>query len=128
LVEAEELSTGHARALLGVDDVDIQRRVARNIVEQSLSVRETERAIKRIIAGVSPADATLRDAKAEIKADDANVRAAETKLRRRFGTQVRILPSQKGEGGKIELEYYNAGDLDRLYQLLTNAQESSTSA
>ena len=124
LVEEEKLSTGHARALLGVDDADIQRRVARNIVEQSLSVRETERAIKRIIAGVNPAAATLR----ETKSDDANVRAAESKLRRRFGTQVRILPSQKGEGGKIEIEYYNDGDLDRLYQLLTNAQDAATSA
>ena len=123
LLEEEKLSTGHARALLGVDDVDIQRRIARNIVEQSLSVRETERTIKRIIAGVSPAAATLR----ETKTDDANVRAAESKLRRRFGTQVRILPSQKGEGGKIEIEYYNDGDLDRVYQLLTNAQDSSTS-
>lgn len=121
LLESEKLSTGHARALLGVDDMDIQRRVAQNIVEQSLSVRETERAIKRIISGVSPAAATSR----EVKPDDANVRAAETKLRRRFGTQVRILPSQKGEGGKIEIEYYNDGDLDRLYQLLTNTQESS---
>jgi ParB family chromosome partitioning protein len=124
LLEEEKLSTGHARALLGVDDVDIQRRVAQNIVEQSLSVRETEKAIKRIIAGVNPAAATLREA----KADDANVRAAENKLRRRFGTQVRIVPSQKGEGGKIEIEYYNDADLDRMYQLLTNAQDSSQTA
>ncbi len=124
LLEAEKLSTGHARALLGVDDVEIQRRIAQNIVEQSLSVRETEKAIKRIIAGVNPATVTLRDA----KTDDANVRAAENKLRRRFGTQVRILPSQKGEGGKIEIEYYNDADLDRMYQLLTNAQDSSPTA
>lgn len=123
LVEEEKISMGHARALLGVDDADIQRRVARNIVEQSLSVRETERAIKRIIAGVSPVAATMREV---AKTDDANVRSAESKLRRRFGTQVRITPSQKGEGGKIEIEYYNDGDLDRLYQLLTGAQESST--
>jgi ParB family chromosome partitioning protein len=121
LVEQEKISTGHARALLGVDDVDIQRRVVQNIVEQSLSVRETERAIKRIIEGASPAAATLRTA----KPDDANVRAAENKLRRRFGTQVRIVPSQKGTGGKIEIEYYNDGDLDRLYQLLSNNQESA---
>ncbi len=120
LVEDEKISTGHARALLGVDDVDIQRRVARNIVEQSLSVRETERAIKRIISGVSPAAATLRTE----KPNDANVQAAESKLRRRFGTQVRILPSQKGEGGKIEIEYYSHTDLDRLYQLLASSPES----
>lgn len=119
LVEEEKLSMGHARALLGVDDADIQRRVARNIIDQSLSVRETERAIKRIIAGASPATATLPAP----KRDDANIRAAENKLRRRFGTQVRVMPSQTGAGGKIEIEYYNDNDLDRLYQLLIASQE-----
>lgn len=119
LVEEEKLSMGHARALLGVDDADIQRRVARNIIDQSLSVRETERAIKRIIAGASPAMATMPPP----KRDDANIRAAENKLRRRLGTQVRVLPSQTGAGGKIEIEYYNDSDLDRLYQLLNASQE-----
>ncbi len=119
LVEEEKLSMGHARALLGVDDEDIQRRVARNIMDQSLSVRETERAIKRIIAGASPATATLPPP----KRDDANIRAAENKLRRRLGTQVRVLPSQTGAGGKIEIEYYTDSDLDRLYQLLNTSQE-----
>ena len=119
LLEEEKISTGHARALLGVSEIDIQRRVARNIVDQSLSVRETEKAIKRIVAGASPAAATLRTAKPV----DANVRAAETKLRRRFGTQVRIRPNQKGDGGKIEIEYYNDSDLDRLYNLLVSPQE-----
>jgi ParB family transcriptional regulator, chromosome partitioning protein len=121
LVEEEKLSMGHARALLGVDDADIQRRIARNVMEQSLSVRETERAIKRIIAGASPATATLPPA----KRDDANIRAAENKLRRRLGTQVRVMPSQTGAGGKIEIEYYNENDLDRLYQLLIAGQESA---
>jgi len=52
------------------------------------------------------------------------VKAAETKLRRRFGTQVKIIPSQTGTGGKIEIEYYNDNDLDRLYQLLASGQSS----
>jgi ParB family chromosome partitioning protein len=121
LVEEEKITMGHARALLGVDDPDIQRRVARNIMEQTLSVRETERAIKRIIAGAS----LTNDASNPTRRDDANVRAAETKLRRRFGTQVRVLPNQTGAGGKIEIEYYNDGDLDRIYRLLVNAQETA---
>jgi ParB family chromosome partitioning protein len=114
LVEEDKITMGHARALLGVDDADIQRRVAQNVIEQSLSVRETERAVKRIIAGATPASATQPP---PIR-DDANVRAAETKLRRRLGTQVRVTPSPTGTGGKIEIEYYNEGDLDRLYQIL----------
>ena len=120
LVEEEKLTTGHARALLGIDDQDVQRKVAHNIIEQALSVRETERAIKRIIAGANPVQVTLLIP----KRDNANVKAAETKLRRRFGTQVKIIPSQTGTGGKIEIEYYNDNDLDRLYQLLASGQPS----
>jgi ParB family chromosome partitioning protein len=121
LVEEEKITMGHARALLGIDDQDIQRRIAKNIIDQSLSVRETERSIKRVIAGASPTLATLPTAK-----HDANVKAAETKLRRRFGTQVRVIPSQRGTGGKIEIEYYNDSDLDRIYQLLINGYDTAS--
>jgi ParB family chromosome partitioning protein len=51
LVEAEKLSMGHARALLGVDDPNIQRKLAKNILDNGLSVRQTERTIKKIIDG-----------------------------------------------------------------------------
>ena len=119
LVEEEKITMGHARALLGVDDPEIQRKVAKNVIEQSLSVRETERAIKRIIAGANPATVT----QPPVRRDDANIRAAETKLRRRFGTQVRVMPSQTGAGGKIEIEYYNDSDLDRVYQLLVGSND-----
>jgi ParB family chromosome partitioning protein len=119
LLEEEKLSTGHARALLGIDDQDIQRKVAKDIIDHSLSVRETERAIRRIIAGASPTVAVLP----AIKRQDANMRSAETKLRRQLGTQVRLIPSQKGPGGKIEIEFYNDNDLDRLYQLLMGKHE-----
>ena len=119
LLGEEKLTTGHARALLGIDDENIQRKVAQNIIEQSLSVRETERAIKRIISGVTPSQATQPSP----KRDDPNLRAAETKLRRRLATQIRVIPSQTGTGGKIEIEYYSDDDLDRLYQLLSGGQE-----
>ncbi|MFN2454616.1 MAG: ParB/RepB/Spo0J family partition protein [Pyrinomonadaceae bacterium] len=119
LVEEDKISMGHARALLGVDDAEIQRKVSRNVMEHSLSVRETERTIKRIIAGASPSIPAAQT----VKKNDANILAAETKLRRRFGTQVRVIPSQSSEGGKIEIEYYNEGDLDRVYQLLIGNQE-----
>jgi ParB family transcriptional regulator, chromosome partitioning protein len=114
MVEEEKLTTGHARALLGVDDPDIQRRVAHNVIEHGLSVRDTERAMRRVIGGTT----TTVAVKPEIKRNDANIRAAETKLRRKLGTQVRVMPSAKGEGGKLEIEYYNDTDLDRIYQML----------
>src|SRR5918997_1439235 len=53
LVEQEKISMGHARALLGVDDADIQKKVAQNVINQGLSVRDTERAVRKIIEGAS---------------------------------------------------------------------------
>lgn len=112
LVEENKLSMGHARALLGIDDVDKQREVASNIIEHNLSVRETERAIKRIVANNS------QEGILPIKVEDPNYRAAEDKLRRKLGTKVRILPNNNGAGGKIEIQYYNDQDLQRLYEQL----------
>lgn len=116
LVEENKISMGHARALLGIDDPDKQRELALYIVQQSLSVRETERAIKRIVAN------NTQEEILPVKAEDPHYRAAEDKLRRRFGTKVRILPSNTGEGGKIEIQYYNEQDLQRLYEQLGASQ------
>ena len=114
LLQVGRLTTGHARTLLGVDDVDIQRRIARKIIEQDLSVRATERLV-RLTSESRSAGVKLPRKHRE---GDANVRAAENKLRRHFGTQVRIVQSPGAEAGKIELEFYNQGDLHRLYKLL----------
>jgi ParB family chromosome partitioning protein len=118
LVEDEQISAGHARALLMADSADSQRRLAKKIVEMSLSVRETEKAVKRI--GKETVQTTVKRS-VNTKAD-ANVKAAETKLRRKLSTQVQILPDGKGTGGKIEIEYYSESDLDRIYQLLSGKQ------
>lgn len=123
LVEEEKITVGHARALLGVDDQMVQRRVARSIIEMSLSVRETERTIKRIASGESLEKTITKEKKS--KAVDANVRAAEEKLRRRFGTKVKISPDGRGTGGKVEFEYYSEADLDRIFQLLMLTEKAS---
>lgn len=122
LVEESQISMGHARALLGVDDVEKQRQVAQLIIERGLSVRETERMIKQIIAGSDKVEKETSDL--QHKVDDVHVRNAETKLRRRFGTRVRILTNQNGVGGKIEIQYYDDNDLQRVYELLNASQES----
>jgi ParB family chromosome partitioning protein len=114
LVEEEKISAGHGRALLLTDDADAQRRVAKTIIEMSLSVRETEKAIKRVSKGEGQTSAnTIVTPK-----NNANVKAAETKLRRFFGTNVQIVQDKKGNGGKIEIEYYGETDLDRIYNLI----------
>lgn len=117
LLEEEKITAGHARALLMVDDNDTRRSIAKNIIEFSLSVREAERAIKRL----SKNKETVGNKEVSVK-QNANHQAAETKLRRYFGTQVRIIPDGKGTGGKIELEYYSESELDRIYQILVKNQ------
>lgn len=114
LIEEGRLSAGHGRALLLSDDPAVQKRVARTIIEKQMSVREAERAVK----SASVSAETGARAKRSIITKDANIRSAETKLMRSLGTNVKITPTGKGNAGKIEIEYYNLDDLDRLYQII----------
>lgn len=115
LVVEEKISAGHARAILMADNIDLQRELAKKIVTMSLSVRETEKAAKKIQKKTQ-----IKNAKNENQKIDPNVKAAETKLRRHLGTQIQIFPDGKGTGGKIEIEYYSETDLTRIYDLLMN--------
>lgn len=114
LIEQEKITAGHARALLMTEDPLTQRRVAKSIVAMSLSVRETERMVKK-----EGKDGSQNVGSKRVKVTrDANLISAETKLRRTLGTNVTILPSKTGAGGKIEIEYYSMDDLNRVYQTI----------
>lgn len=123
LLEREKLTFGHARALLGLsEDAILQRRFAQKIVKHNWSVRETERRIKHVFRPDTQ--------KANLAASgvDPNVRAAEAKLRRYLGTQVRILAAKAGSPGKIEIEYYSDLDLDRIYDAILGAKPEAAEA
>jgi ParB family chromosome partitioning protein len=107
-LSAGALSMGHARALLGLSDEGEQLRVAREVVAKNLSVRETETIVKK---GTQPAPAREENPK------DVHTRAAEEKLRFAMGTRVRIV--RKGKGGRIEIDFQNEDELQRLYEQLT---------
>jgi ParB family chromosome partitioning protein len=124
LLEKEKLSFGHARALLGLADVILQRRYAQKIVKHNWSVRETERRIKH----ASQDSEASRASKQISHQADPNVRAAEVKLRRHLGTQVQIIPAKAGSAGKIEIEYYSSLDLDRLYTIIISTVERDNSS
>jgi ParB family chromosome partitioning protein len=123
LLEREKLTFGHARALLGLGDVILQRRYAQKIVKHNWSVRETERRIKH----ASQNSAAAPTSKQTPRHGDANVRAAEVKLRRHLGTQVQIVPAKAGSAGRIEIEYYSSPDLDRLYTIIISSVEREDS-
>ncbi len=114
LIEEEKISAGHGRALLMTDDPEDQKRIANMIVEMSLSVREAEKAVKRVKRGGGKA---IEKDKQKPKID-ANTKAAETKLKRHLGTNVTIIPDGNGTGGKIHIEYYGETDLDRIYKII----------
>ena len=117
-VENEMLTPGHARTLLVSNDSTRQIEVAKAIIDFNLTVREAERMIKKKDA--APANDVLKGVSIP---KDPNVRAAETKLMRALGTNVKISPSKKDGEGKIEIEYYSSADLDRLYERLVSSKE-----
>ena len=110
LVIEGRLSTGHARTLLALSHVDLQRRMARKIIDDGLSVRATELLVHKS-SEEKPAK------KISMAEPDPNVRAAESKLRRALGTQVKITQTAEGKG-KIEISFFDTRDLDRLYNLI----------
>ena len=110
LVKEGRLSTGHARTLLAIDQVDLQRRLARQIIDGGLSVRATEQLVQK----ATEEKPARRSAP---QAVDPNIKAAETKLRRALGTQVKILQAADGRG-RVEISFFNTQDLDRIYSLL----------
>ena len=115
LVIEGRLSTGHARTIVGLSHADVQRRLARQVIEDGLSVRATE-----ILVQKASADRPARTPRIS-QPVDPNIRAAETKLRRALGTQVRIVQMGGDGKGKVEISFYNAQDLDRIYDLLITA-------
>jgi ParB family chromosome partitioning protein len=108
-VAGGRLSMGHARAVLAVADEASQRQVARQVIAQNLSVRETETLVKRL-GKPAPAE---RSAAA---GNDVNTRAAEERLRLNLGTRVRIV--RRGKGGKIEVDFTTEDELQRLFERL----------
>ncbi|GMV21025.1 MAG: chromosome partitioning protein ParB [Acidimicrobiia bacterium] len=105
------LSMGHARALLSLPDENTQRRLGRDVIARGLSVRDTEALVRREVDAKSPA------APAEPQKVDPNTRAAEDQLKLALGTRVRIV--RRGKRGRIEIDFTNEDELQRLYEALT---------
>ncbi|MDP8222805.1 MAG: ParB/RepB/Spo0J family partition protein [Candidatus Lernaella stagnicola] len=106
-----QLSAGHGRALAALDDADVMGLLARRIVEERLSVRETELLVKRVIAGqVKPGKKKTRTPSAHPYEELAD------ELRVRLGTKVKLTGGKNK--GKIEIHYFGEEELTRLFDLL----------
>ncbi len=112
-VASGALSMGHARALVALSSDADQRRVAREVVARTLSVRETEALVKiELRKTESPAPATTSKIK-----NDVHTRAAEEQLRLALGTPVSI--HRRGKGGTVSITFTNENELQRIYEYLT---------
>ena len=109
------ISSGHARALLGLESAAAQLQLANLIVKQGLSVRQAE----ALVAIRGPKPDKKKDA-AEAPKIDANVRAAVLEMERTLGTRVRVQGDEKR--GKIEISYFSAEDLNRIYEMIVRKQ------
>jgi ParB family chromosome partitioning protein len=113
-VEDDRLSMGHARALLSVDSIEQQILLATDIIAKALSVRETERLVKR--AQGATASAARKESSVSKTTETANILAAEAKLSKRLGAPVKIKMARTG--GVVEVKFSSSEDLARLFDAL----------
>lgn len=112
------LSNGHARALLAIEDWEKQYSLAQKIFDEKLSVRETEKLIKKIQneKQEAPKEKNIIDPKLEIIYQDL-----EEKMKSILGTKVEI-KKKDAQKGRIEIEYYSSEELDRIVDLFQSIQ------
>ncbi len=115
-ISENKLSNGHGRALLGISDNNIQFETAEKIIREELSVRETEKLVKKITENNNKD----KKEKREIKFNTNNYKYIENDLKSIFGTKVKL--SNNKNKGKIEIEYYSDEDLDRLIGIMKGIQ------
>lgn len=109
-IAENSLSIGHAKALLQIEDANLQIETARKIMRSGLSVREAEELSRKGHSSRS-SGATAR------KQKDPQIASLEEKLMHSLGTKVKLIHKGK-KGGKVEIDYYSLEELDRLLEIL----------
>jgi ParB family chromosome partitioning protein len=105
-----KLTAGHGRCLLSLPNADLQHEVSERAVHGAWSVRQVELTCARMTAGKTPKH--VDEAKI-----DPNVKAALQEMERKLGTRIRVKEGARGRG-RLEIEYYSAEDLDRIYEAI----------
>ncbi|MEF9922855.1 MAG: ParB/RepB/Spo0J family partition protein [Anaerovoracaceae bacterium] len=103
-----DLTAGHARALINIEDSKVQRQICERIIKEGLSVRETEK--------LASTDGKTMKKHPVKKVKNADTQRVEYELKEALGTKINI--NQNGKKGKIEIEYYSNDELERLIELL----------
>ena len=119
MVIDEMLTTGHARALLGIEDQEKQYVVAQRIFDEKLSVRDTEKLVKNIQNEKDDVSATTKKIDPQLEAVYRNL---EEQMKVLLGTKVHINPKDDKKG-KLEIEYYSQEELDRIIDLIRTVEK-----
>lgn len=112
MVIDDMISTGHARAILSIDNPEEQYSIAQKIFDEKLSVRDVEKLVKNLNKPVKQKKVI------EDKALDVIYKNLEEKLKTALGTKVSITPRENGSG-KIEIDFFSHDDMDRLVEIFT---------
>lgn len=115
LIIQGQITEGHGRAILRLPDKEAQLALAKKIIKDHLSVRETEKKVDEMLK--KPKKKTIKDEKEVI------YKEIEDKIKNILGTKVQITRGKKK--GKIEIEYYNENDLERILYLLESIREAN---
>lgn len=118
MVIDDMISTGHARAILSIEDKEKQYSIAQKIFDEKLSVRETEKLIKKLQNPKQEISSGKEDDKMSVIYEDI-----EEKMKSILGTKVSIHTKDKKKG-KIEIEYYSNDELDRILELFQSIHHS----
>lgn len=121
MVIDEKLTNGHARALLPIEDPELQYDTACKVFDESLSVRETEKLVKKIINDLNN---PKKDDEAAISTEDLSFLYSdiEEKLKYKLGSKATIKAKSKNKG-KIEIEYFTEDELERIVDLIYSIQQ-----
>lgn len=111
------ISTGHARALLGIEDKEQQYAVAQQIFDEKLSVRETEKLVKKLQKQKTEPTKKIVDESMSVFFEDM-----EQRLKSIIGTKVAI-HQKDNQKGKIEIDYYSTDELERIMELFQSIHE-----
>ena len=108
------LSSGHARTLISIEDKELQYTTAMKIFDEKMSVRETEKLVKKLL--------TEKPEPKKIENNPVIYRGLEEQMKNIIGSKVAIRTKANGKG-KIEIEYYSTDDLERIMELFQQIQK-----
>ncbi|HBX65990.1 MAG: hypothetical protein CL670_09055 [Balneola sp.] len=110
-LKSNQISMGHARSLITIEDEEVQQKILNKVIDKGLSVRQIEEAVRDIM---SPSK-SKKTSKTKKESSNPFYEEISSRLRRTFSTKVNVHP--KKEGGEIKIEYYSDDDLERILNI-----------